>query len=88
MLEAEGPSHRMPHRPAPASNSTEPDGPDARCSAHEQAEPRLLIAVVTVVVACAVVSVWAFLNAVMNELRADLPAGDVSVAASLVSRVT
>jgi hypothetical protein len=41
-----------------------------------------------VVVACASVSVWAFLNAVMNELRAALPAGDVSVASSVVSRVT
>jgi hypothetical protein len=48
----------------------------------------LAIAVVTVVVACAWVSVWAFPNAVMNEPRAALPAGDVSVASSVVSRAT
>jgi hypothetical protein len=78
----------MPHRPAPSGNSRGPDGADAHCSGHEHAEPRLPIAVVTVVVACAVGSVSAFLNAAMNESRAALPAGDVSVAAWVVSRAT
>src|ERR1700677_189490 len=62
------------------SDSGGPDGADAHCSGHEHAEPRLTIAVVTVVVACAVLSVSAFLNAAMNELRAALPAAEVSVA--------
>lgn len=43
---------------------------------------------VTVVVPCAVLSVSAFLNALMNELTAALPAGDVSVACWVVSRAT
>src|ERR1700678_2613315 len=53
-----------------------PDGADAHRSDHEHAAPRLTIAVVTVVVACAVGWVSAFLNAAMNASRAALPAGD------------
>ena len=62
--------------------------PTLTAQGHAHAVPRLAIAVVTVVVACASGSVWAFLNAVMNEPRAALPAGDVSVASWVVSRVT
>jgi hypothetical protein len=78
----------MPHRPAPSRRQRGPDGADAHCSGHAQAEERLTIALVTVVDACASVSVWAFLNAMMNEPKAALPADDVSVAALVVSRVT
>lgn len=90
MQEAQSPSHRCPgsstvRRP---SSLRGPDGADALRKGHEQAEERLAIAVVTVVVACDVGSFSAFPNAAMNELRAALPAGDVSVASSFVSRVT
>jgi hypothetical protein len=44
--------------------------------------------VVTVVDACALGSVSAFLNAAINEARAALPAGEFMVAAAVVSRAT
>jgi len=63
---------------------------DSHCAtggrSHEHAAARLPIAVVTVVVACVLDSFSALLNAVMNERRAALPAGDVSVAKSVLSR--
>jgi hypothetical protein len=76
---------QIQHRPAPASNRGEPDSADAHCSGHAHAEERLPIAVVTVLVACAWVSVRDFPIAVMNEPRAALPPGEVSVASSVVS---
>jgi hypothetical protein len=57
-----------------------PDGADAHCLSHEHAEERLPTAVVMVVVACAGVSVRDFPIAEMNEPRAALPPGEVSVA--------
>ncbi len=43
------------------------------------------IAVVIVLVACDVLCVWAFSRAEMNEARAALPAGEVSLASSAES---
>jgi hypothetical protein len=52
---------------------------------HPHAEPRLPIAVVKPLVAWAGVSVEAFCSAEMNEPRAALPPGEVSVASWVVS---
>jgi hypothetical protein len=71
--------------PGPLRGRRKPDGADAHGSGHAHAEERLPIAVVRVVVACAWVSVRDFPSAATNEPRAALPAGEVSVASSVVS---
>src|ERR1700722_7347233 len=58
---------------------------DVRRSGHEHAEARLPIAVVRPGVACAAVSLLAFLSAVTNEATAALPAGEVSWACWVLS---